>query len=83
MLLALLAESDEEVRLTATQGLHAVGTIAAVPALRDAGDRGSAVGAQLARAAIAAIQARAAGAESGTLALAETSGGEVALVDSP
>jgi hypothetical protein len=80
-LLALLAAaSDDSVEMAAIELLAAIGTVAAVPALIPL--RENAEGLPLRRAAaqaITAIQARAQGAEAGTLALADAAGGELAL----
>ena len=78
--LVVMLAAYEEVPLAAVRALAAVGSIGAVPALTPLRDR--VLGGELksaARDAILAIQARAAGAEVGALALADASSGGLAL----
>jgi hypothetical protein len=79
-LIAAAARPDATLRIAVAHALGALGSVRAVPVLReletDGGDVRSA-----ARAAVAAIQSRLGGASSGQLALAEPDGGHLALAD--
>ncbi len=80
LMVAALASQGEGVALTATQALGRVGTIAAVPALRQLEERGSRELSRAARQAIAEIQSRLTGAEHGQLSLADAEAGALSLV---
>lgn len=79
-LLRALASAATGVALAAAEGLGRIGTVAAVPALRDAEERGGALRAAT-RQAIAAIQSRLPGASPGQVSLAEGVAGRVSSAD--
>lgn len=77
-LIAAASRPDEAVRTAVARALGALGSVRAVPALRELeGDGGDVL--RAARDAVAAIQARLHGASSGQLALADGGAGEVSL----
>jgi len=76
LLVQLLTHDDAPTRAAAAEALGRVGTVKAVPALREAGERWFSPDAV--REAVRTIQARASG-ERGGLAIAHAHGGELAL----
>ncbi len=79
LLLSALKRQQPELVLAAAQALGPLGTVAAVPALRDLEAAGRRDLAQAARQAIGEIQGRLAGAEHGQLALADAAAGALSL----
>jgi hypothetical protein len=79
--LAALASPSPEIVLAATRGLERVGTVRAVPSLRDVEARGGDL-ARGARMAIGAIKSRLTGATPGQVSLASGTG-ELSVVESP
>jgi HEAT repeat protein len=80
LVLDALRSEDAPVSLAAARALGKVGTVAAVPALREAAERGGELR-SAARQAIAGIQARLTGAEPGQLSLSGGEAGALSLAD--
>jgi hypothetical protein len=81
-LVGALADERPAVRVAAAESLGRVGSVDTVPVLRDAAERSDEGGMRRAvRQAIAAIQARLAGAEPGQLSLAAGEAGQLSLAD--
>jgi HEAT repeat protein len=80
LLLEALRQEDGQVAVGAARAIGRVGTVAAVPALREAAERGGEMR-RAARQAIAEIQARLTGAEPGQLSLAVSEAGALSLAD--
>jgi HEAT repeat protein len=81
LMLEALRSSDATVSLAAARALGKAGSIAAVPALREAAEAGREMRGT-ARQAVAEIQARLTGAEPGQLSLAGAEAGALSLADS-
>ncbi len=79
-MLEALKHDDRQVAVAAARALGKVGTVAAVPALREAAEAGGEMR-SAARQAIAEIQARLTGAEPGQLTLAGGEAGALSLAD--
>ena len=75
-----MARPDATVRIAVAHALGALGSVRAVPVLRELEADGGDV-LRAAREAVAAIQSRLGGASAGQLALAEPDGGHLALAD--
>lgn len=80
LLVAALSSQREDVALTAAHALGRLGTVAAVPVLRELEERGPRALSRAARQAIAEIQSRLTGAEHGQLSLAGAEAGALSLV---
>ena len=79
-LIAAAARQDAAVRMAVARALGRLGSVRAVPVLRELEADGGTV-LRAAREAVAAIQSRLGGASAGQLALAESDGGHLALAD--
>jgi HEAT repeat protein len=82
-LIRALGARNPRARLAAAEALAQVGSVAAVGALEEAGQREGGELRRAARRAVAEIQGRLVGAEPGQISLAESDAGRLSLADSP